>query len=191
MAATRDGRGYWLVEQAQPDVFSAALVAALNARSGVISASVLDLTTGIAYQYRPGQLGITCSIVKVEILGTLLTQVQAAHRSLTPTEQEVATGMIEESDNDDATTLWNEVGGAPAVRAFDESVGMTSTTPNAAWGLTTTTAADQVSLLERLVRPNGVLTDASRAYELVSWSTSPPARRGESPRASLRVRRSR
>jgi beta-lactamase class A len=166
MAATPTVNGYWLVEQSRPDLFSPALVASLNGRAGVVSASVLDLTNGIAYQYRPGQLGITCSIVKVEILGTLLTQAQAAGRSLTPTEQAVATAMIEQSDNNAATTLWNEVGAAPVVHAFDDEVGMTSTTPNVDWGFTTTTAADQVILLQRLVEPNAVLSNASRAYEL-------------------------
>jgi beta-lactamase class A len=166
MAATPDGNGYWLVEAQGPDLFSAGLVAALDARAGVISASVLDLTTGISYQYRPGQLAITASIVKVEILGTLLAQAQASGRSLTSAEQTLATAMIEQSDNQAATDLWNEVGGASAVHAFDNVVGMPSTTPNPAWGLTTTTAADQVTLLQRLVEPNSVLSNASRAYEL-------------------------
>jgi beta-lactamase class A len=166
MAATPTGNGYWIVEQSPPDLFSPALVASLNARAGVISASVLDLTTRIAYQYRPGRLAITASIVKVEILGTLLADAQASGRSLTPTERALATAMIEQSDNGAATTLWDEVGGAPAVHAFDDEVGMTSTTPNVVWGLTTTTAADQVILLQRLVQPNAVLSNASRAYEL-------------------------
>ena len=166
MAATPTGNGYWIVEQSPPDLFSPALVASLNARAGVISASVLDLTTRIAYQYRPGQLAMTASIVKVEILGTLLADAQASGRSLTPTERALATAMIEQSDNGAATTLWDEVGGAPAVHAFDDEVGMTSTTPNVVWGLTTTTAADQVILLQRLVQPNAVLSNASRAYEL-------------------------
>ena len=42
------------------------------------------------------------------------------------------------------------------------------TTPNEAgyWGLTTTTAADQVQLLKKVAYPNSLLTDASRNYEL-------------------------
>ncbi len=166
MASTPYSLGYWIVERGPSDVFSPSLVSALNARSGVISASVLDLSDGIAYQYRPGQLGITASIVKVQILGTLLAHAQSANRALTANEQSLATSMIEQSDNDAATALWNEVGGAPAVQAFDQQVGLTATTPNSAWGLTTTTAADQITLLQHLVQSNGVLNDASRAYEL-------------------------
>jgi hypothetical protein len=36
--------------------------------------------------------------------------------------------MIEVSDNDSAPALWDEVGGAPAVAAFDRSVGRRSAT---------------------------------------------------------------
>ena len=168
-----DGSGYWLVEGERTPlprpfwaVFSPALVEALNQRAGIVSASVLDLATGSTYNYRPGQLGITASIVKVQILGALLAQAQAVGRGLTPTEESTAASMIELSDNDSATALWNEVGGAPAVFAFDRSVGMTSTTPALAWGLTVTTAADQVTLLQHLVEPNPVLSNGSRAYEL-------------------------
>jgi hypothetical protein len=166
MAATPTANGYWLVEQSPPTVFSPSLVASLNGRAGVISADVLDLASGISYQYRPGQLSITASIVKVQILGTLLQRAQAANRSLTSSEMSTATAMIEDSDNDAATALWNEVGGAPSVHAFDQQVGLTATTPNVDWGLTTTDPTDQVTLLNHLVHSNSVLSDSSRAYEL-------------------------
>ena len=123
-------------------------------RDGIVSAEVLDLDDRIRLQLPARSAGVTASIVKVEILGTLLAEAQAEGRGLTPTEQSTAAAMIEISDNDSATALWNEVGGAPAVAAFDRSVGMTSTTPGFAWGLTVTTAADQVTLLQHLVEPN-------------------------------------
>ncbi len=164
------GNGYWLYEGRRAvvatDPFTPTLVSALNERSGVISAYVLDLGTGDAYAYRPGQRDITASIVKVEILGTLLREAQAQGRGLNQTEQSLALSMIEDSDNDSATDLWTEEGGAPAVVGFDTTVGMSSTTVSYAWGLTVTTAADQVALLDHLVEANSVLTAASRAYEL-------------------------
>ncbi|MGH8916851.1 MAG: serine hydrolase, partial [Actinomycetes bacterium] len=180
MAASPSGAGYWLVE-GQPlappvaPLFSPGLVSALNGRAGVVSASVLDLTTGYTYQYRPGQPGITASIVKAEILGTLLREAQFAGRALTPWEQSTATSMIQFSDNNAATALWTEVGQAPAVASFDQAVGKTATSPAYAWGLTVTTAADQVTLLRHLVLPNPVLTDASRAYELALMERVTPS----------------
>ena len=102
--------------------------------------------------------------MKVQILGTLLTQAQSAGHSLTQDEQSLATSMIEESDNDSATSLWNEVGAAPAVQSFDQSLGMSATVPSVDWGLTVTTAADQITLLEHIVSANPVLSTASRQY---------------------------
>jgi hypothetical protein len=95
-----------------------------------------------------------------------MVRAQQTGQPLSGADQALASGMIELSDNDDATDLWNELGGAPTVAAFDHSVGMLATTPNLSWGLTTTTAADQVELLEHLVEPNDVLSDASRSYIL-------------------------
>jgi beta-lactamase class D len=76
--------------------------------------------------------------------------------------------MIEESDNDDAQDLWDSEGGATAVQTFDTAAGLTQTTPDAAgyWGLSTTTAADQVQLLRTVAYANNVLTSASQGYEL-------------------------
>jgi hypothetical protein len=74
--------------------------------------------------------------------------------------------MIEVSDNDAATAVLSSVGGPDAVSAFDQSIGMTGSTPIASWGDSTTTATDQLVLLDHFVRPNAVLTDASRAYGL-------------------------
>ena len=168
---TDGGDGYWLPEGGgraiqEGQVFTPAVTNALNGRAGVVSAAVLDLSTGTLFEYRPGQTNIDASIVKVQILGTLLAEAQAQGRALTPSEEGLSTQMIEDSDNNAATALWNDEGGQPAVTAFDRSVGMTDTVPNLAWGLTTTTAADQITLLRCLVDPNPVLTDPSRAYEL-------------------------
>jgi beta-lactamase class A len=171
MSANPRGGGYWLLEGARPprpaiSLFTPALDTALSQRTGVISAAVLDLRNGNLYQYRPGVEGITASVVKVQILGALLVRAQNSGQPLSAADAELATNMIELSDNNDASSLWAELGGAPTVAAFDHSIGMLATTPNLSWGLTTTTAADQVKLLEHLVEPNDILSDASRAYVL-------------------------
>ena len=171
--------GYWLVEgnknESRANVFPPGLVAELNARSGVISASVLDLNSGELYEYRLGQQDVTASIVKVEILATLLSQAQSAGRALTANEQSLATSMIEDSDNSAATSLWDDVGGAPSVRAFDQSIGMASTSPAPAWGYTVTTADDQITLLRHVVLANPPLSPPSRAYILGLMESVVPA----------------
>jgi beta-lactamase class A len=90
--------------------FTAALQSYVATRSGRVSAAVFDATTGATYSYNASAQHMTASIVKVAILGTLLGQAQNAHRSLTTTERSLATLMIKQSDNNAATTLWNEIG---------------------------------------------------------------------------------
>jgi hypothetical protein len=140
----------------------------LSDKSDDLTAAVYDEATGHTSLYRPGVAEDTASIMKVDILATLLAQAQGQGRALTSDEQELSLEMIEESDDDDAQDLWDEEGGAAAVRMFDTDAGLTETTPDEAgyWGLSTTTAADQVQLLKEVAYPNTVLDSSSRRYEL-------------------------
>jgi hypothetical protein len=142
-----------------------AVVRYLHSRAGNITAGVYDVDSNTTYLYRPGLDQRTASMVKIDILATLLYQAQRAHRSLTAVERDVATGMITESDNDDATTLFNEIGQAPGLTAFNKLIGYTQTTVNYAWGLTQTNPRDELKLLRIITLPNKILTPASRAYE--------------------------
>jgi beta-lactamase class A len=151
------------------DLFSEPAVAAyLAGTTGNVTAALYDDVTGETSLYRPGVAEPTASIMKVDILATLLAQDQAEGRSLTPADQELSEDMIEMSDNDDAQALWDAEGGATAVQSFDTTAGLTRTDPDAPgyWGLSTTTAADQVQLLRTAAYPNNVLTTASQSYEL-------------------------
>ncbi len=154
----------------------ASLVRFLAGQSGVVTAALYDKNTNQTWVYHPGVLEYTASIVKVEIMGTLLRRAQNG-QPLTPTEQSELDSMIEISDNTSASDLLYDVGGPPAVQRFDDLAGLTDTTPHAtnppipgtpwpAWGLTSTTARDQVTLVKRFVYPNNVLTGASRSQGL-------------------------
>jgi hypothetical protein len=158
----------------------------LTGRGGNVTAGVEDIASGRVFLYHPGDREETASIVKVDILATLLHQADADDSTLSAGQDDVATGMIEESDNDDATELWDEEGGAPAVAAFDAKLDMTQTTPNGAWGLTETTPRDQLRLLSHVALKNTILPLAARHYELnlmenvVGWerwgvSAGPPS----------------
>ena len=146
------------------DPFTASLRSWLHHRAGNISAAVQDLHSGQTWVYRPGHPEHTASIVKVDILATLLHQRQD-EGGLTEDEQELATGMIQSSDDEDATDLWNEAGAAPGVQAFDDAVGLHHTDADVAWGLTTTTPQDQLALLHSVLFKGPLLTRASRDYE--------------------------
>ncbi len=138
----------------------------LHARSGNVTAAVENLWTGRTYLYRPGVREITASIVKVDILETLLRRLAVRHQRLTPGLAGTAQGMIEHSDNNDATTLWNDVGGAPGVAAYDARAGLRQTRPNVAWGLTTTTPLDQIRLLREIVGHPSQLSRGAQLYSL-------------------------
>lgn len=102
----------------------------LRHRVGNITAGVYDVGSGMTYLYRPGVREHTASIIKVDILATLLHQTQASG-GLSQRTRGIAQEMIEASDNNDATDLWNLEGGAPAVHAFDDEAGMWQTRPTA------------------------------------------------------------
>ena len=127
-------------------------------RYGTVRVAVYDLATGQEWSAGDGTAQAEASIVKVDILETLLSQ---RPDGLTASDQELAQQMIEDSDNDAATSLWDDVGGAAGIGAYNAQAGLTHTTPSACivcsgfpwpgWGLTTTTPADQIALLRRIV----------------------------------------
>ncbi|WP_328324882.1 serine hydrolase [Streptomyces sp. NBC_00455] len=143
----------------------AALARALLSVAGdaSLSVAVLDTATGATAAYGSGSYH-TASIVKVGILATLLLRAQDAGRGPGAAEQALAASMIEHSDNASATALWKAIGGA---RGFDSGVrrlGLTRTRggTNGEWGLTRTTAGDQLTLLRAVFGSGSALELASR-----------------------------
>jgi hypothetical protein len=145
--------------------FASAVGAVVSAYSGHGAVMVTDLTTGASASYLDdGHLFDTGSIVKVDILATLLYQNQQAGRSMTSSEQSYATTMIENSNNDSANALFNDDGDVPGLTAANRVFGLTGTTVNDHWGDTTTDPAQQMLLLKQVFTADSVLTPASRDY---------------------------
>ncbi len=63
----------------------------------------------------------TASIVKVDILASLLLRDQRAGTELTAYQRGSATAMIEHSDNDAATALYDDLGGASGLDAAERA----------------------------------------------------------------------
>jgi hypothetical protein len=76
--------------------------------------------------------------------------------------------MIEASDDADATQLWNQIGGATGISRYNALAGLTQATPNTQgfWGETLSSAADQIKVLEQLVKPSKLLSKQAVAYQL-------------------------
>jgi len=140
----------------------------ISSRHGEITAAVLDLANHREWVLHPGERAQTASIIKVDILETLLHQTSARGEQLTATEDEEAEDMIEQSDDDDATDLWNEIGGAGGIGSYNADAGLHQTTPNTGgyWGETTTSAVDQIKILQQLLPGSRLLGPHDRAYEL-------------------------
>ncbi|MGW7255111.1 serine hydrolase [Streptomyces sp. NPDC054834] len=112
----------------------------------------------------------TASIVKVDILATALLQAQDAGRSLTAQDRARAEVMIERSDNDAANALWRRIGLASGLDAANKRLGLTSTKggSGAEWGLTRTTASDQIRLLRDVFGAGSGRGGASPALDQAS-----------------------
>jgi len=116
------------------------------------------------------------SIVKVQIMAALLHDSEHGD-GLSSQDRDEMTSMIEASDNDAATSLWDRAGYAPGVSVFDRLALMTHTVPDpyGAWGNTQTTAMDQLRLLGTIVYPNGLLDAPHRAFALELMENVHPA----------------
>jgi len=169
------------------DPFGSAAASYVSSRNGVVLAAVYDLRTGQTWQFGRGQPQDEASVVKLDVLETLLAERGRSGTELSDGDRTLAEQMIEDSDNDAATSLWDEVGGAGGIRSFNSSAGLADTVPSACvncpgfpwpgWGLTTTIPGDQLTLLRTLVEPNSLLTNPERSYALTLMENVTPDQR--------------
>jgi hypothetical protein len=155
---------------ASPGATLARALGAVTAEGGY-QVAALDLDSGASASYASGggsgtDAYDTASIVKVDVLATLLLQAQNNGTALTSAQQTLATSMIENSDNDATTALWGQMGGASGLDAANKIFGLTDTAAGADgdWGLTQTTAADQLKLLGVVFGDDSPLDADSQAY---------------------------
>nr|WP_111647314.1 serine hydrolase [Actinoplanes lutulentus] len=129
------------------------------ASSPDFAVAVLDATTGETYQYRGSEKFDTASIVKADILACMLLKAQDADREPSTRELSLAKPMIQLSDNNATTSLFQRIGGKAAVTKCNKRFGLTKTAIDVHWGLTRTTAGDQVKLLTQFDSAQGTLLD--------------------------------
>jgi beta-lactamase class A len=155
-----------MVNSAAQQALTAAIAPLARADDGQVSVTVDDLTTGTEAAYGGTREFVTASIVKADILSTLLYQAQQSGQPLSQEDQALATTMIENSDNDAASDLYAEAGGPAAIDQANQVFGLTETTAGTAglWGLTSTTTDDQSQLLRLMFTRPSVLTHQSQDY---------------------------
>jgi beta-lactamase class A len=169
------------------DPFGPAAASYLSTRTGTVLAAIYDVGTGQTWRLGQGPPQDEASVVKLDVLETLLAERNSNHTGLSVSDRSLTQQMIEDSDNDAATSLWYEVGGATKIRSFNTAAGLADTSPSSCvdcpdfpwpgWGLTTTIAADQLVLLRELIEPSSLLTSAERSYALSLMKNVTPAQR--------------
>lgn len=155
-----------------PAPFAAAVSSLTTSDDDHVSVAVENLGTGASASYNVSNKYVTASIVKLDILCTLLYQAQLGNHSPSDSELSLTTTMIENSNNDAAQRLFEDEGGAPAITAANKVFGLTDTAVEKnsldeagySWGDTTTTVLDQLQLLRQVFTADSVLTPANRSY---------------------------
>jgi beta-lactamase class A len=191
------------VSAVHPDPLSAPAAAYLGARIGTVLAGVEDLDTDQTWTYGQGGPQDEASIVKLDVLEALLARDTAEGQALSSQDRALSQTMIEDSDNTATTDLWEAVGSAPGMRAFNDQLGLNDTTPSTCvmcpgfpwpgWGLSTTTPEDQLQLLREVVEPNAVFTADDRSFALDLLENVTPDQRwgvssGVSPNATVALK---
>ena len=185
------------------DPLGMAAAAYVASRTGTVVAAVSDVSTGQTWSLGPQHPQAEASIVKLDILETLYAQQDSGTQGLPAADQPLAQQMMEDSDNSAATSLWNDVGGPATIQSFNAAAGLTHTSPSSCvacpgfawpgWGLSTTTPADQLTLLRELIKPSPLLTDEQRSAALQFMESVAPSQRwgvtgGVPPQATVAVK---
>ncbi|MFE0154991.1 serine hydrolase [Nonomuraea sp. NPDC059007] len=139
----------------------------LAGRPGPVTATVKDLATGRVYRYHKGERLITASTAKALILMALLRK--TPWRKLDKATRHDADIMIRYSDNHAADRLWTRIGGAAGFTKAARKFGLRHTSGVAGdcldlycWGITRTSADDQVKLMNALVSKKSPLPEKER-----------------------------
>lgn len=103
----------------------------------------------------------TASTVKVSILAGILANQDGP---LSSHQESLAKKMIEQSDNDSTSELFeNYLGGKAGLQKTFDEFGMKDSKANSSWGLTVTTPKDQVKLLNNIFYKSKLLSSADQA----------------------------
>ncbi|MFE3584881.1 serine hydrolase [Streptomyces vinaceus] len=136
-------------------------------RGDQISVAATNITTGRTVSYGTAKFD-SASIVKIDIAAALQLKASRSHLPVTSAEASLTKLMIEKSSNQAATSLWRKIGGALGLNSANTILGLTNTSGGSAsyWGLTQTTALDQLRLLRQIFStPSALSIDAQSTIQ--------------------------
>lgn len=148
------------------DVLSLNLAKYLSGLGNNAGAVVYDVTRNMYYTYNPSGQFIMASSAKVPIMLTFLMMTESQGREPNDEEMYLLQTMIENSNNDSAQALFDEIGGAGAMAAFLRSVHISGFVGDPdAWGWSTIAPMAMVQMLT-LLHEGKVLTARDRSLAL-------------------------
>jgi len=150
----------------------------IAAREGNLGVAVVVLGQRRVYAYNGDAPFHMASIAKVPIMLTVLDSANRSPQGLTPYQRSLLQPMILYSDNGTADTLWSEVGGAPAIRAYLDSIGVAGIKPDdfGTWG-ESLASPEAVALLYARLIEGDLLDERTRDTALDLLSHVDPSQR--------------
>jgi beta-lactamase class A len=140
----------------------------LGALGSKVGVQVLDVTRGVTYGFNADRPFTVASAIKVPIILTLLSQLEAKKKRPTSTQVRLMTAMIENSDNPSAIELYREIGWERGILNFMKGLKISGFVPSPStipYGYSTITPAAMAALLARL-DAGTVLNATDRAFVL-------------------------
>jgi beta-lactamase class A len=139
----------------------------------------MDGTTGVSVGWGTHTVMPAASVFKLTLLEGFLLRNQERGQRISDGASTALTAMIENSDNDAANEVYEALGGNVGVASQMRRLGLSATVlgPDDHWGLSTTCAADQLTLLTNLVFSDSPLSAASRAYAVGLMANVEPEQR--------------
>jgi beta-lactamase class A len=120
-------------------------------RRGLVGVAVYSLEDGGFYSFQGTKAFPMFSVAKVPIMLAVLDRAVREDRRVNERERRLIKAMITTSDNNAATALYIDIGGAAGVNRFLRRIGINNTSMEPdSWGFSTTTAQDMARLMAKL-----------------------------------------
>jgi beta-lactamase class A len=163
MASQQPGQ---VPESASIDALSSSLSSYLTTRGSDAGVEVYDVTHQHSYASHGTAQFLTASSIKVPVMLTFFAMTESQGRKPDDDEMKLLTAMIEHSDNDAASALFDEIGGASGMANYLQQSAVSGLTPNqSAWGYSLITPQAMVNMLTQL-DAGTILTADDRATAL-------------------------
>ncbi len=152
--------------QASFDVLSPDLQTYLGDSGPNVGVVLYDVTHQMYYTYNSSTQFIVASSMKIPIMLTFLNMVEQQGRDPDDNEMGLLTTMIENSNNDSASSLFSAVGEASGIASYMQKIGVTGLNPDDdAWGYSLITPQAMIDMLTLLYQGK-ILNEAHRTLAL-------------------------